>query len=246
MSNDNLGQEDRDLNLDTCHFGLLKKLAKDYGISAQRDWKREDYVKQIKIAQGDSIPNAVQAPAEAAAPVAATRDEKAEEAALLANYSLPSQSHKNDANGELKPGYARIVLHKDPTPGHSNSPVPIGLNGKFYVVPRGVESDLPLEYVDVLIAAKQSVMRQKSEPSAANPAGEVVWEDIYSYPFQVISVKPGKAFSSAIDQRGSVARRKKAFVDKIGKWPTTGELMEFEKEERLVLRSLEHTDSTRS
>lgn len=244
MSNDNLVQDERDLNLDTCHFGLLKKLAKDYGISAQRDWKREDYVKQIKIAQGESIPNAVPTPVQEDAPVVqATRDERAEEATLLANYSLPSQSHKNDANGVLKPGYARIVLHKDPTPGHANSPVQVGLNGKFFHIPRGIEVDLPLEYVDVLIAAKQSVMRQKTEPSPSNPAGEVVWEDIYSYPFQVIAVKPGKAFNSAIDQRGSIARRKEAFVAKIGKWPTTGELIEFEKEERLVLRSLEHRGS---
>lgn len=243
MSNDNLVQDERDLNLDTCHFGLLKKLAKDYGISAQRDWKREDYVKQIKIAQGETIPNAVPAPVVVEVAEPAKRDEKAEEAALLANYSLPSQSNKNNANGELKAGHARIVLHKDPTPGHANSPVQVGLNGQFYHIPRGVEVDIPLEFVDVLIAAKQSVMRQKTEPSAANPAGEVVYEDIYSYPFQVIAVKPGKAFRSAIDQRGTIARRKEAFVQKIGKWPTTGELMEFEKEERLVLRSLDHARS---
>lgn len=238
MSNDNLVQDERDLNLDTCHFGLLKKLAKDYGISAQRDWKREDYVKQIKIAQGDTIPNALPALVEPDAPaVKVERDERAEEASLLANYSLPSQSNKNDANGELKPGFARIVLHKDPTPGHANSPVQVGLNGQFYHIPRGVEVDIPLEFVDVLISAKQSVMRQKAEPSAANPAGEVVWEDIYSYPFQVIAVKPGKAFKSSIDQRGSIARRKEAFVAAIGKWPTTGELLEYEKEQRLQLRS---------
>ena len=233
MSNDNLVQDERDLNLDTCHFGLLKKLAKDYGISAQRDWKREDYVKQIKIAQGSPVVNAPAAVE--AAP--AKSDDNADEAALLANYSLPSQSNKNDANGELKPGFARIVLHKDPTPGHANSPVQVGLNGQFYHIPRGVEVDIPLEFVDVLISAKQSVMRQKAEPSAANPAGEVVWEDIYSYPFQVIKVKPGKAFKSSIDQRGSIARRKEAVVAAIGKWPTTGELLEYEKEQRLQLRS---------
>lgn len=234
MSNDNLVQEERDLNLDTCHFGALKALAKQYGIAAQRDWKRDDYVKQIKIAQGSPVANAVKA--EEAAP-AAVQPQADEEAALLANYSLPSQSHKNDANGVLKPGYARIVLHKDPTPGHANSPVQVGLNGQFFHIPRGIEVDIPLEFVDVLIAAKQSVMRQKAEPSAANPAGEVVWEDIYSYPFQVVSVKPGKAFKSSIDQRGSMARRKEVFAAAIGKYPTTGELLEFEKEQRLQLRS---------
>ena len=234
MSNDNLVQDARDLNLDTCHFGALKALAKQYGIAAQRDWKREDYVKQIKIAQGSPVVNAVPSVEAAPAPVASEADK---EAALLANYSLPSQSHKNDSNGELKPGYARIVLHQDPTPGHANSPVQVGLNGQFYHIPRGVEVDIPRQFVDVLIAAKQSVMRQKQEPSAANPAGEVVWEDIYSYPFQVIAVKPGNAFRSSIDQRGTMAKRREAFAQVIGKYPTTGELLEWEKENRLQLRS---------
>lgn len=137
----------------------------------------------------------------------------------------------------LKPGHARLTIFRDPTPGHSNSALPLGLNGRIFLAPRGVEITMPLEYVAVLADAKATYMKQKREPSANAPEGEVVEETLQSYPFQAHEIRPhenGSQFSSQFDQRGAFYRRRLAFLEAIGKWPTTGELLTYEKELREI------------
>ena len=201
-------------------IGELRALAKSYGIKAERTWKGEDFLKAIAEAQdAGEVPDLSTASAE-----------QSEADKLIANYSIPtSRSESASASGQPKPGYARIILHKDPTPGHANSAVQVGLNGRFFNVPRGVAVDVPIPYLGVLRDAVHLVRRQIKEPDSTNPNGTFAEEEILSFPFQIISLTPGGKFANAIDQRSLSAQRRQRFADALGRWPTDGELAEWEK-----------------
>lgn len=205
------------------HIGKLKQLAKSYGVKAQRDWSKDKYVEAIKLKQEEGV-----------VPDLSTdnvTEEQAEADRLIANYSLPvSRSTSASAGGQPKPGYARIILHKDPTPNHANSPVQVGLNGRYINIPRGVAVDVPIPYLGVLRDAVQVVTKQIKEPDRDNLSGTVVEEEILSYPYQIVSITPGGKFQNHEDQRSQGARRRKAFHTALGRWPTDGELLEWEKQ----------------
>lgn len=139
---------------------------------------------------------------------------------------------QQSSTSDLEPGYAYVIVHKDPTPGHSNSAIPLGLNGRMFNVPRGIKVAIPIEYVGVLADAKSTITVQKREPDRSNPQGLVVEETIQSYPFQVLEVRPhtnSSKFESQVDHRRAYTERRMAFRDALGKWPTAGELFEWEK-----------------
>lgn len=209
MSNEKLTQMDESSgSLDELDIAELRKYAKLLGITAQRDWNKEDFVRAVQANQ---------------------------QAQALLKYANTGSSTNDGSPSKLKPGYARVIVHRDPVPGSANSPVPLGLNGRFFMCPRGVEVELPLEYVNVLADAKVTVVRQKKEPSANHPEGEIVEEDILSYPFQVLDISPylpGQKFNSSLDQRAAVAARKEAFRKIYGKYPTIGELLAWESQEK--------------
>lgn len=214
MTEKHVGQED--LLIDA-KIGELRALAKRYGIEAQRDWSKPDYIKAIakKQAEGEN-------------PDLHTDDGEADR--LIASYSLAQdKSEASAAKGMPKPGYARIIVHKDSTPGHSNGAVQVGLNGRFFNVPRGVAVDLPIPYLGVLRDAVHKQRRQIKEPDANNLEGVVTEEEILSYPFQIVSLTPGGKFVNQEDQRSVSASRRAAFHKDLGRWPTDGELVEWEK-----------------
>lgn len=208
---------EQDVQFKDAAIGDLRSLAKSYGIKAQRDWTRKDFVHAIaeRQQQGD-IPHL-------------SSDEEDEADRLIAKYSLPSSREKTALSAEPKPGFARIILHRDSTPGHANSPVQVGLNGRVFNVPRGISVDLPIPYLGVLRDAVHKVRRQVKEPDAQDLQGIVTEEEILSYPFQIVSVTPGGKFVNNMDQRAASARRRKAFHDEVKRWPTDGELLEWEK-----------------
>lgn len=191
---------------DSLDIAELRKYSKLFGIAAQRDWKKEDFVRAIKNKQ---------------------------QAAKLNDLAdNPSSTEGSPSASGLKPGEARILIHRDPTPGAANGPVQVGLNGRIFHFPRGIAVTVPLEYVGVLADAKETRIRQSESPSLQNPAGVVVEEEIQSYPFQVLEInprRPGDKFYNNVDQRAAVAARKDAFRAVYNKWPTSGELMEFER-----------------
>lgn len=131
-----------------------------------------------------------------------------------------------DSSSAPAPGYARILIHRDPTPNHANSPVHVGLNGQLYLVPRGVEVDVPKEFVGVMNDAKTLQVRQQESESRANPGGVYKDELQTSYPFQVLAVTPGK-WRNKQDNRGAAYAVKKEFMEMHGSWPTEGELKSF-------------------
>jgi hypothetical protein len=189
-------------NLHDLDIAELRQTAKLLAIPAQRDWKKEDFVKAIS---------------------------RKLEAVRLAE-SIGSMSTGSES--KLQPGQARILIHRDPTPGAANSNIQLGLNGRFLNVPRGVEVTVPLEYVNVLSDAKQIVRTQVRAPNESMPEGVIEEREIQSYPFQVIEMRPHSKtsrFQSNLDQRAAYNARREAFVKDQGKWPTAGELQEWEK-----------------
>lgn len=169
--------------------------------------------------------------------VAAQRDWGATEFVTAIKAKMAAAKFSSDTQGgdQLAPGQARIIIFRDPTPNHANSPVQLVLNGRLLNVPRGVEVTVPLEYVGVLNDAKGSYTRQKVGPSLNQPEGVTVEETIPSYPFQVLAIRPhenGSSFASPFDTRAAIYRRRLAFLEAIGKWPTIGELLQFEKDQK--------------
>lgn len=206
--------------LDNASIGELRALAKSYGVKSERTWKGEDFIAAIKEKQEAGVTPQL---------VEDNDDTQAEADRLIASYSAGGGQELAAAKGQPKPGYARILLHKDPTPGHSNGHVPVGLNGRTLLVPRGIAVDVPIPYLGVLRDAVQLTRREVKEPDRDNLQGVVVEEEILSYPFQIISLTPGGKFSNIHDQRSQSARRRKAFHSELGRWPTDGELIEWEK-----------------
>lgn len=181
-------QIDAVANLD---IGMLRRAAKQLGITAQRDWTKEDFVTAIKQKQESNLASIV-----------------------------------FDGSTAPKPGHARIIIHRDPTPGHKNTPIHVGVNGRLLQVPRGLEVDVPIPYVEALKNAKTTIVAQTSGATQDNPSGSYKDEDRSSYPFQVLAMTPGNSFINQSDGRAASYERRYAFYKKIGRWPTEGELKE--------------------
>lgn len=131
-----------------------------------------------------------------------------------------------DNSNAPAPGHARILLHRDQSPGAKNGPIQVGVNGRLIHIPRGVEVDIPLPFVEALKNAKGTQIRQISDASRDQPAGLYKDEEVHYYPFQVLAATPGGNFTNPHDQRAASYERRKAFHDAFGRWPTDGELKE--------------------
>ena len=171
--------------------------------------------------------------------ITAQRDWTAEDyiRAIKAQQEAAKYTSQLSSDSTLAPGYARVLIHKDPTPGHANSHVPLSLNGRTFLVPRGTPQTVPIEYVGVLADARSYITTQKKEPSREQTQGEVVEELIQSYPFQVLEMRPhtdGSAFVSRNDQRAARYAKRAAFRDIFAKWPTDAELQKWESEKRIT------------
>lgn len=151
--------------------------------------------------------------------IEAIRDKQAQETMVNAVF---------DINAGPKPGYARVIIHRDPTPNHKNGPVHLGVNGRIISVPRGGQFDIPIPFVEVLQNAVTTVTQQTETATKENPTGSYTEEPRTSYPFQVLSVTPGP-FKNPHDARSARYAKRKAFFDIHGAWPTDGELKDFEK-----------------
>lgn len=133
-----------------------------------------------------------------------------------------------DSSTAPAPGKARIIIHRDPRPDNKNSPVHLGVNGYIISVPRGVEVDVPIPFINALKNAKTVEVVQQGESSRENPGGIYKDEARDSYPFQVLAVTPGD-FINPHDSRAAKYKAKKKYFEKFGAWPTDGELKEVQK-----------------
>lgn len=132
-----------------------------------------------------------------------------------------------DSETGPKPGYSRILLHRDTSAGHKNSSVHVGFNGAIFAIPRGVEVDVPTDVVGVLKDAKGLVTSHIEESTGPGRYVETLQQ---SYPFQIIATCPGKV-ANRNDTRAVAFANKKRCKDAIGKWPTHAELAEWSKVE---------------
>lgn len=124
-----------------------------------------------------------------------------------------------------KPGYSRVVLHRDTSQGAKNSSVHVALNGAIFAIPRGIEVDVPTDLIGVLQDARGPVMTHIEE---ATGPGRFVENMQQSYPFQVLATTPGKRANRS-DTRAKSFELRQACKNSIGKWPTHAELAEWQK-----------------
>jgi len=75
--------------------------------------------------------------------------------------------------------YITINIAKQDKPGGSE-PVPVGVQGVLYTIPRGIDVDVPASVVEVLKNAIQDIVTQDQDTA------EIMHEDVLSYPYQVI------------------------------------------------------------
>ena len=140
--------------------------------------------------------------------------------AIIAHQNKSIASFVIDGDLAPAPGYARVLIHRDPTPGHKNSPIHVGLNGRLFQVPRGPELDIPYPYVGVL---RDAVTVTTEDVSGE---GDFVDQRRTSYPFQVLAMTPGE-FVNYNDQRAVNYQHRVEFHEKMGHWPTHGELTKY-------------------
>ena len=148
------------------------------------------------------------------------------------NAIKEKQSNKTRAkivfdNGNAPaPGYVRIIMNRDPTPGHANSPVQVGVNGDLLHIPRGIPVDIPEAFVKALFLATTKTNQQIEAPSNANPTGTFRNEDTVSYPFQIQDSTAGGKWKARNDNRSANYALRASFEKTFGRWPTAGELEE--------------------
>lgn len=123
-----------------------------------------------------------------------------------------------------KPGWTRIIIHKNTDPKASNRQVFVGINGRRYYIPRGVEVDVPHKIVALLDTVKDKVLKE-NEMEPTNSRNRFYWEEGHTYPFNVIAVNPGPDPQPGDElSRGAKIAPKQEYRRKFGHWPTDQEL----------------------
>lgn len=110
-----------------------------------------------------------------------TREHKAEEIIQLIMSQVESANYTDVAEGDLKPGYARIKLNR--AEGRA-SLVYLNCNGYYCWIPVDIEVDVPIKLIDILENAKEM-------KKVLNEFNEYVDVMSLSYPYNVIAKNPG-------------------------------------------------------
>lgn len=125
-----------------------------------------------------------------AMPKTATKDDIIE--ALERKLDGRTMPELSVEGNKLKPGYARIRILEDGTPGANNLPVYVNANGYQATIPRGVEVVVPMRVVRLLNDAKVNRRKQTMVPG---PDGVERFREstveVPSYPFQVLEMNQG-------------------------------------------------------
>jgi len=100
------------------------------------------------------------------------------------HQSAPRPDVVMDPFSTLKPGYVRLIVQIVDEPG-GDEHVPVGVNGKVMLIPRGKEVDVPHRYFEALSHAIRHVYDALRD-GGINP----VPRKVSAYPHQVIAIKP--------------------------------------------------------
>lgn len=136
---------------------------------------------------------------------------------------VPTLASQNDV---IPPGYAKIRVLEDPTPGSANIPVYINNNGYEATLPRGVDIVVPMRVVRGL---NDAAVNRKKQTIAPDAQGREAFRETVvrtpSYPFQVIEVNPGPEVRTAHEQNKlKLQRPREKYRDLFGRWPRGGDL----------------------
>lgn len=142
-----------------------------------------------------------------------------------------------DNSTQLKPGYARIIIHEDPMPGASNLPVYLNANGYVCTIPRGKEVVVPMRVVRNLNDAKVNRRRQTL---VAGPDGRETFKEstvvVPSYPFQVLEMNPGPEVFTALElSKKRLMGPRRRYRAMFGRWPRPRDLTRAIEQKLIVL-----------
>lgn len=126
----------------------------------------------------------------------------------------------------VPPGYAKITVHEDASPGASNIPVYLNANGYVCTIPRGVEVIVPMRVVRTL---QDATVNKRKQSIVMDQHGREVFKETTvkspSYPFTVHEMVPGPEVLTA-HEKGKVrqARLRKQYKQLFMRWPAQGDL----------------------
>lgn len=131
-----------------------------------------------------------------------------------------------DSDTKLKPGYARIMILEDPTPGSSNIPVYLNCNGYVCTIPRGKEVVVPMRVVRTL---RDATVLRKKQTTVVDQYGRETFKEIDvrvpSYPFQVMDANQGEEPLTALEiAKEKTMGPRRRYRELFGRWPRPREL----------------------
>lgn len=142
----------------------------------------------------------------------------------LQGHTVPEQATTQSV---LKPGYAKIRLLEDSTPGAENYPVYLNCNGYECTIPRGRDVIVPMRVVRTLNDAQVKRRKQVwvTDPTTGRDTMRETVVTVPSYPFQVLDVRHGPEPLTPLEAaRAKVMAPRKRYRDMFGHYPKRGEL----------------------
>ena len=143
--------------------------------------------------------------------------------AKLQNKSMPELVTSESV---VRPGYSKIIIQEDSTPGAANLPVFVQVNGYQATIPKGKEVIVPNRIVRVLQDAK---VKRRKQAWVPGPDGREQLREttvvVPSYPFSVLEMVPGPETLTALEvAKARVLAPRKRYQQMFGHWPKRGEL----------------------
>lgn len=131
-----------------------------------------------------------------------------------------------DISTSLRPGYSRMKVLEDPTPGAANSPVYVNDNGYEVSIPRGIEVVVPNRIVRNL---NNATVKRRRQTLVADSYGREVFREtiveVPSYPFQVLETMPGPEVLSPHEKQRAISNGpRRRYKELFGRWPTPRDL----------------------
>lgn len=130
-------------------------------------------------------------------------------------------------NPRPAPGWARIEIQRDPSPGSSNGPIFAGVNGYQVLIKRGVKVDVPIKILrGSLLAAEAEVLREN--PNERDLDRRFTYEKMLTLPLIVYDIHEGPDPRNEYELTvKSKNKNKRAFRAEHGYWPKPVELKEW-------------------
>ncbi len=153
-----------------------------------------------------------------------TRDMSKEDIIEAIKASLSSGKYAFAAVGDApEPGWARIRMLTDPSPGAANRPVYVAVNSYAVLIPREIDTDVPIKIAEHLATCKSARLKEDTSQPMNSPNRYRFVEQL-NYPFSMLGYTPGPDPRDAYERAAQAAERPRmAFRDKYGYWPKSEE-----------------------